>query len=116
MTKPRWHNFVEDGALVVTRRLPVRFDISAATDFPPARMGRLAHQVRQDLWRALRDIRGFSPVVLVEEVGDRLCLTAGGRLDCRASRSKARARVADLLADPKLRARWLANAQMREET
>jgi len=112
--KNGWHSQTEPGALSVARRLPVRFDVSAVTTFPRARKGRLAHQIRQDLWRVLRDLRGFSPAVRVEDLDAGLRVTAGGRCDGAAPRAQAEERIAALLADPGKRARWLAHARLQE--
>jgi len=105
-----WHILREGGALTLARHLPVRFDIGVEAGFP--RMGRLrlAQQVRQDMWRALRSVRGFSPVVRVEEREEGLVLRAGGRLDGPAPRAALEARIAALLACPAHRARWRAYA------
>ena len=103
--------------LTLARQLPARFDVSAATVLPtPARRGRIATQVRQDLWRALRGQRGFSPVV---EVTDQACdggvglrVRAGGRvMAARFDRTLLEAKIAALLADPGNRARWLGAAR-----
>ncbi len=111
MGRRGWHILRVDGAVTVARRLPVRFDLGASTTFPPARALRLAHQVRQDLWRALRDLRGFSPAVTVAPDGQGLRVTAGGAVAGPAPRRQAEARIAALLADPATRARWLAHAR-----
>ncbi|MEM6438495.1 MAG: hypothetical protein AAF763_02190 [Pseudomonadota bacterium] len=72
---------------------------------------RLAHQVRRDLWRALRRVRGFAPVVRVEgpEAG-RVTVEAGGRLARSGAEAQVRAAAAALLADLALRRRWTAFA------
>src|SRR5690554_2439614 len=77
-----WHLMRDGDVLVLSRRLPARFDVSSSVALPVAgpRIGRarLALQVRQDVWRALRDLRGFWPVVRIERSEDALHLTAGG--------------------------------------
>jgi len=110
MTSRRWHVLHEADALILARRLPARFDIAAAAVFPPVRKLRLASQVRQDLWRALRHVRGFSPVIRVEEVDGGLWLRAGGRVAGPAPRARLEAGIAALLADTANRARWLTHA------
>lgn len=81
-----------------------------AADAPRFRR-RLAHQVRRDLWRALRRVRGFAPVVRVEgpEAG-RVTVQAGGRLAAPGAEAQVRAAAAALLADEALRGRWTAFA------
>jgi len=106
-----WHILREAHALTVARRLPVRFDLSAQAAFPPARKGRLAHQIRQDLWRELQALRGFSPVVRVEDVEGGLAVTAGGRAAAPFPKAQAEARIAALLTCPLHRARWLVHAR-----
>lgn len=113
MLRKRWHILREDGALTLARHLPARFDLLARATFPPARKGRLAQQIRQDLWREMRDLRGFSPVVRVEEEGAGLRVTAGGRAARPFPRAQAEARIAALLGCPAHRARWLAHAGER---
>ena len=65
-TSRGWHITRAEGTLTLSRRLPARFDLGVGTVLPQvARPERLAHQVRQDLWRALRDLRGFAPCVRI---------------------------------------------------
>lgn len=113
-----WHLTREGAVLVLSRRLPARFDLAADTVLPTGGRSvgraRLAHQVRQDVWRCLRDLRGFWPVVRIEQSEDALCVTAGGGLDgaaaTTASRLLAETRLAEMLADPVRRARWIRHA------
>ncbi len=107
MSRARWHILHDDaGGLTLARHLPVRFDISATTRIAPARMTPLAHQIRQDMWRALQRLRGFSPVVRIEPVEDGLRITAGGRLEGAAPRDRAEARIQEVLDNPGNRTRW----------
>lgn len=108
----RWH-VLQDGAVVtLARHLPVRFDVSGKTTLPSGRPLRFAHQIRQDMWRALRDVRGFSPVVRLEPDGAGWGVTAGGRvvgvIDACVSE-----RISELLEDATLRARWVRHAGER---
>ncbi|ALG91138.1 MULTISPECIES: hypothetical protein [Actibacterium] len=108
----RWHIIREDGALTLARHLPPRFDVMAQTAMPLARKGRLAQQIRQDLWRALRRLRGFTPVVRVEEDGAHLLVRAGGEIRARTfPRAQTQATIEAVLNCPANRARWLANAR-----
>lgn len=106
----RWHILREGATLTVTRHLPVRFDVVASARFPRVRRLRLAHQVRQDMWRALQRVRGFSPVVEVTEIRGELTLRAGGRAEKPFNATSIEAKIADLLCDPGLRRRWIAQA------
>lgn len=102
----------EGAVLTLTRRLPARFDVEVQTHLPDGRRGRIAHQVRQDLWRALQGVRGFSPVVEVTRDGAGVTLRAGGRVD-GAMPANLRDRIAAVLNDPANRTRWSAKAQVR---
>ena len=114
MSRSRWHIRDADGVLTLSRRLPARFDVAAETRLPAASASRVAHQVRQDLWRRLQDVRGFQPVVQVTR-GDRaLTVRAGGSVAARAfPRARIEAEIAALLADDAYRARWIAHATRR---
>ncbi|MDO6586797.1 hypothetical protein Q4543_14885 [Salipiger sp. 1_MG-2023] len=102
-----WHLANEDGALILARRWPARFDLAVETLLPKVRhKARLAHHVRQDLWRALQGLRGFTPCIRVEESADATRLIAGGQLDAGGARNAALARIEALLEDPDRRARW----------
>jgi hypothetical protein len=111
MGRGGWHILRDGDTVTVARRLPVRFDLRATAAFPPAARLRLAHQVRQDLWRTLRDLRGFRPVVRVRTDAAGLCITAGGDVAGPFPRAQAEARISALLHDPRTRARWLAHAR-----
>ncbi len=111
MSKTRWH-IIRDGAeLTLARRLPPRFDLSVSTRLPDAGRLRVAQQIRQDVWRALRGLRGFAPVVRVARRDGRLEVTAGGQVDGRFARAAAMECLSGVLEDPRNRARWVAWAQ-----
>ncbi|MEQ8254881.1 MAG: hypothetical protein RH980_02345 [Roseovarius confluentis] len=101
-----FHILREADAVTVARRVPVRFDVSAVARFGPVRKLALAQQVRQDLWRALRQVRGFAPVVRVAEAGGGVTVTAGGQVEGRHDRARLEESIAALLADPRHVARW----------
>ena len=107
MTRARWHILREGDALTVARRVPVRFDLAVETVLPRADKLRVAHQVRQDMWRALRGLRGFAPAVRVEERGEMLAVTAGGQVDGPMPRHKAQETISELLECRSKRDRWL---------
>ncbi len=112
MSGARWHTLRDAEVLTLARRLPPRFDVEASAEFPPLRRGRLAHQVRQDLWRRLKRLRGFSPVVEVRRRPSGLRVRAGGQVEGRVPPGTSEA-IAELLHDPALRARWRVHAQLR---
>jgi len=106
MTRKTWHILREDDALTMARTLPVRFDLGVTTHLPGGDRLRIAQQVRQDVWRALRDLRGFAPVVRVADCAGGLEVTAGGQVNGAIPRKSAEARIAEVLENPSNRARW----------
>ncbi|QPM91904.1 hypothetical protein [Pseudooceanicola algae] len=117
MTRSRWHRLEQqDGTVTVTRRLPVRFDLRVETCLAapdPLSRTALAHQIRQDLWRALRDLPGLSPAVTLRRTGGVIEITAGGRLERGRVSERDRNRCLAVLEDPARQARWLAHAGRR---
>lgn len=109
-----WHIRRGTDELTLARQLPPRFDVQAETELPMADPLRLAHQVRQDMWRALQNMRGFSPVVRVETRAEDVKITAGGRVEGRVPKNTADS-IAAVLNDPGNRARWLRHARLRGE-
>ncbi|TCS65714.1 hypothetical protein EDD52_103130 [Primorskyibacter sedentarius] len=103
----RWHIQREEGRYLLSRRLPARFDVEATSVFPPMDPARLARQARQDVWRMLKGLRGFTPVIEVTLGHERVILRAGGQVPKGAALPKGiNADLADLLSDPARRARW----------
>ena len=72
-----WAIEQSDTHVLVTRRKPVRWDISAKVEFPPCHPLRLAHQIRQDMFRDLQKIKGFCPAVEIT-LSDPFIVKAGG--------------------------------------
>jgi hypothetical protein len=107
-----WHILHEEGALTLCRQTPARFDVSVTVELPMADPLRLAHQVRQDMWRAVQNVRGFSPVVKVTPTRGGVKLTAGGRVAGRVPGNLA-AQIAMVLEDEAKRRRWLRHAAPR---
>jgi len=105
-TSRRWHVLRDGAAVTLARHLPARFDIGVTAVFPMMGRLRLAQEVRQDMWRVLQHVRGFSPVIRVEAQGDRLSLRAGGRVVGPVPKAVLEARIAALLDDPDKRVRW----------
>ncbi|MCT4556976.1 MAG: hypothetical protein N4A61_02840 [Pelagimonas sp.] len=111
MSRSKWHIQTEEGALTLARSLPVRFDVSAQVMLPRCSKRRLAMQIRQDMWRLLQNLRGFSPIVRVEDAGDMLRVTAGGRMDQRAfPKGKSEEKLRDMLAGRQKNIRWVTYA------
>lgn len=109
MNRKGWHILRDGDRLTLTRRLPVRFDVQAETVLRDGSRARMAQQIRQDLWRQLQNLRGFSPVVELTRKDGQLHVRAGGRVD-GAVAPGLEARIAALLSHPKARARWQAYA------
>ncbi|WP_010139059.1 hypothetical protein [Oceanicola sp. S124] len=117
MARNGWHILREADRVTVTRRLPVRFDLSVEAVLPCDRevsLRRVAQQVRQDMWRRLQDQRGFAPAVEVRRAPDGLVVRAGGALPHPVTAS-LRDRLADLLDSPAHRTRWIAHAERRAD-
>lgn len=107
----RWHVQREEGRLVLSRRLPARFDVVAETTVPfVIHPLRLAHQVRQDLWRALKSVRGFVPVVEIGGQSKNLALRAGGTLLSPCNLHLLSGTIYNLLENAAFRSRWVRNA------
>ena len=112
MARTPWHILRSDDDLTLARHLPPRFDVMAETRLTPAQdvsRGVLAHQIRQDIWRAMQSVRGFSPVVRIAREGADLRVMAGGRVAGRTATS-APDRLANVLENPANRRRWLTHA------
>lgn len=114
MARNNWHILTDDDSVTVTRRLPARFDVSVETEMPLGNKLRIAQQVRQDMWRALQDLRGFAPLVQVSQVGEMLVVKAGGQFSGKFPRQHIQDKLTVLLDDPKKRARWARFAKIRE--
>jgi hypothetical protein len=102
----RWHVERTETGLTLSRRRPARFDLAVDTLVPAMEPLRLAHQVRQDVWRALRNLRGFTPAVRVAPEGGALRVTAGGAVTGPFPRRHAEASLRGVLEDADNRARW----------
>lgn len=104
-----WHTLRDGDSLTLARQLPPRLELAVQTTLPRVNPERLAHQIRQDLWRALQNVRGFSPVVRLDPTAQGWAVTAGGRAPqpiADAVYERARA----VLDDPANRARWVRHA------
>ena len=73
---------------------------------------RIAHQVRQDIWRACRNVRGFLPLVEVSTSGDETVIRAGGSLMTRSGHVPSlEIKVARVLDCAENIARWQRHAR-----
>lgn len=111
--KRGWHVWDDGATYLVVRRHPVRWDFSAQTRLPDMGRRRLAHAVRQDMWRVLQRVRGFAPVVSVTRDAQGILLRAGGQVEGRMSGAIG-ARVAQMLDDPARHAAWAKAAAHRK--
>lgn len=102
-----WFESRSADRFVLARHWPARLDISAEAAFPRLGRARLARQIRQDLWRVLKDLRGFSPVIIIDATEPGLIVKAGGRVQTRRATPQDTAQlIAALLNDPAHRMRW----------
>lgn len=84
-------------------------DLWVSTLFPPVSKLRLARQIRQDVWRALQKVRGFSPVIEMTEGEGGLSCRIGGQVDGRFPRAHCEAVIAEVIAENRDRwTRWAA--------
>lgn len=113
MTRTSWHITRTDGALTLSRRLPARFDVAAVTVLPAGDPLRLAHQIRQDMWRKLQRLRGFSPVVEITAEGQGVKVRAGGQVMGRVP-SNAAGLIAEILENASSRSRWVRHARRKQ--
>jgi hypothetical protein len=116
MTQKHWHITVDGEILTLSRGAIGPFDFYASVLLQGQaflRRGRVAHQVRQDLWRALQSLRGYSPMVQVQVIGQDLEIKAGGTVQGRFPRAQTQAIVADVLSCPRRQARWIRSAQRK---
>jgi len=101
-----WHITKSEGQVTVSRQLPARFDVAVQTQLAGGNAARLAMQIRQDLWRALQNVRGFSPVVQITSVDDHMNVQAGGRVMGKVTANLS-AEIAAVLENTENRSRWL---------
>ncbi|MEM6577486.1 MAG: hypothetical protein AAF678_03265 [Pseudomonadota bacterium] len=111
MSRTRWHIERAEDRVLLTRRVPARFDVAACTDLPALRLMPLVHMVRQDIWRALRGLRGFAPVVEAHTVASGVQVKAGGQVSGRMAREQIETTLRMLLEDAPTRARWIRCAR-----
>lgn len=98
-----WYHGQVGDAIVVSRLWPARFDIVAETVLNVRNPIRLAHQIRQDVWRALRHLRGFAPAVQIAADG---AVVAGGQLGFAPSLADVGC-LENVLGNPQNRLRWI---------
>lgn len=98
---------------MLMRQAPPWFDVAVSVELPLADPLRLAHQIRQDMWRAVQTVRGFSPVIRVEPCEAGLRVTAGGRVAGRVP-GNLEPKIAAVLEDEAKRSRWLRHAAPRK--
>ena len=105
----RWHILHENGDWVLARHLPVRFDLMARGAIAWCHPVRLMHQIRQDVWRALQGLRGFSPVVRLARIVEGWSIEAGGRVTGPVA-PVWEARLIGVLENGHHKARWQRHA------
>lgn len=101
-----WYVTRTPESYVLSRHWPAQFDLKASTRLPRLNPSRLARQIRQDLWRELKGLRGFSPVIQVVTENSGMTIHAGGQLRAGPAPKDTRQKIQALLDDPARRARW----------
>ncbi|WP_299373191.1 hypothetical protein [uncultured Tateyamaria sp.] len=104
-----WHILRDGDSVTLCRQLPPRLEFGVQTVLPRVAPVRLAHQIRQDLWRALQNVRGFSPVIRLDPIPEGWAVTAGGRAPGPIPQAVFD-RATAVLNSPANRARWTAHA------
>ncbi|WP_299144636.1 hypothetical protein [uncultured Tateyamaria sp.] len=104
-----WHILRDGDSVTLCRQLPPRLEFGVQTVLPKVDPVRLAHQIRQDLWRALQNVRGYVPVIRLDPVPDGWAVTAGGGAS-RPLAAPVMDRARAVLNDPRNRARWVRHA------
>ncbi len=108
-----WYILRDGDTVTLCRQRPPQFDLRATTRLPAGNPVRYAHQIRQDLWRRLQRIRGFSPVVRLSALPDGdWQVEVGGRV-MGAVPQRALDEVDAMLEDPAKRARWIRHAAQK---
>ncbi|MEP1537127.1 MAG: hypothetical protein ABJQ34_09985 [Paracoccaceae bacterium] len=108
MTKGGWHITTLEGSWSLSRLKSQRLDVSAQTWLPRVHPVRLMHQVRQDMWRRLKNVRGFAPMVQLTPDAGGWCVTAGGQVSAIAQSHAVG--IEDVLTNKNNRARWIRHA------
>lgn len=110
MTKG-WHISRDDAQLILKRpaNAQARWDVAARTTLPVTGRARLAHLIRQDMWRSLQRLRGFSPMVEVTRHCDHLEVRAGGTVQ-GAVPPRSQEQVQSVLDHAGNRRRWIGYA------
>ena len=118
MNSAGWHIQRTPEQVILSRQLPARFDVLAATTLrlqagQGISLSRVAHQVRQDLWRELQNLRGFSPVVEVSQTGASIRIRAGGRAPAPIAPNLPD-RIRAVLENPQKQMRWMRHATRKQ--
>ncbi|MEL7154469.1 MAG: hypothetical protein AAFN51_11895 [Pseudomonadota bacterium] len=113
----RWSLVVSDDATLLHRtgqRPEWAFEVSLklTSTASAAQRVRIAHQVRQDIWRACQRVRGFLPLVEVSTSGNETVIRAGGSLMTRSGHVPSlEIKVAAVLDCADNIARWQRHAR-----
>lgn len=113
MARNRWHIDIDGDRLTLSRAGRDRFDFVVETSLPNTSRHRVAHQIRQDMWRALQSLRGFSPLIEVTRTEVGLSVKAGGQVNGNFPRELAIEIVENLVSNSKNRARWERYAALK---
>ena len=100
------------GMFLICRCVLLRFDLCVETFSPFLGMVLLTRKLRQGIWRAPQNLRGFLPAFEINKRTDHLSLWAGGQLNYLVRLVSAKVRLRELLHEPRvynlarLKQRW----------
>lgn len=113
MTRGKWHILRDGACWGLARQRTARFDFWSETVLPLCHPVRLMHQIRQDLWRALQRLRGFSPVIWLTPTAQGWDVRAGGAAATPIAPVWSE-RSLKVLEHPQNRDRWVRHAGVWE--
>ena len=108
-----WMTSDINGEFIMARRMPARFDLCVETTLPLMSRSKVALQIRQDMWRVLKNLRGFLPAVSVRRDADGVYVRAGGECSCAVHLPSAEEKLRDMLDDAERRQRWSNFAKLK---
>ena len=103
------------GTFLICRRIPISFCFCVETHVPFLRLGLLASQIRQDMWKAMQNPRGFLSAVKIKKGTDDLYVLVGGQLNCPVHLGSVEMRLREPLNYPQMRTWWLQFAAIKAE-
>ena len=103
------------GMFLICQRIPVRFDACAETRFPFLRICLLVGQIRQGMWRASQNSRGFFSAFAIKKGTDHLTLWVRVQLNYHEHLGPVEVRLRELLHKSQMRTPWLQFGVIKAE-